>query len=277
MMTWLHLGLAAALAGPCPDPAERPTGSELGQTATDGLALLARDDLRGFQVNLEVVQDGLPCVGGPLRTHEAVELHLLHGVQAYRSDGPVAATPYFQAARALNADPITVRRHLVVDKALFEVWTGLPGEPGEEDRARLPVSARGSVYVDGSRALSYPTGRPWLYQYEDAQGHLVETLYVTDGALPKDYPRLRPRLAIIASSTGGSSLLMLGVAVAARAALEVDYFVVQGLSADHSALDHPRRAMRANQVAVVSSLVLGGVAVGATARLIESFRWRRRG
>ena len=272
MAFWLAITVGAAVADPgCEawDERERPTVSHLAEEASRAVGDLTAGDDKGFRVGAAIVEAGLVCAEARLRPYDAVELHLLYGVRAHELGKSERAAGHFRGAAESDPMPLTVARSFVLDPQLSEAWRAAALGGGEAWVA-LPESSGGQVYVDGMPADSYPSDRPWFFQYKARSGELLPPTLMEAGDAPPAYPRLRVRLARITGLSAGGAVVSYAVAGVFHGLITAQWRKAYS-DPTYEAPDSTWQ-MRANQASVLSGVALTSVAVTSGIRLLRTLR-----
>jgi hypothetical protein len=144
-------------------------------------------DAPGFDAAMADARSSFECQVDPLTPILCADWHRVLALDAFLQDDASNTVQSFHAA--LNTTPgydlpatIAPQGHPL--RAQFE-QAKLMAPGGTLD---LEPPSEGWLLVDGQRSTTAPAGRPFVFQRFDAEGSVVETLYVELGAPMPVYP-----------------------------------------------------------------------------------------
>lgn len=157
-------------------------GAETALTAYEGA------DLAGFDAARAGLGRDLACLVGVLEPAEAMQLHLVAALGAWREQDVAATQAAIRAAQSLDPDFVLQAQVGVLDRRLVALVeqtavTLAPGEP-----MVLPLVPWSTWRVDGRLAVgATPVGQAALLQLSDTRTDTTRTWYLPLGGLPEGF------------------------------------------------------------------------------------------
>lgn len=172
--------VAAAHAAPCAAPT---TAIELLAAIGTAETAFIDIDLAKFESAQQGAETALSCLGEPLYPPDAAAWHRMEAMTAFVRHDDAASIAGYRSSFALQPnytlpDRIAPNGHPL--RSWFDAARVLPAT----STVALPASGV-ALYVDGTRAASYPADRPFVLQAMDPAGRIQATAAVAaNGALP---------------------------------------------------------------------------------------------
>lgn len=138
-----------------------------------------------FKAALDGLDGELRCLNGAPEAHTLASWYRLKGLRAFLDKDSEGAKGWFAAANALDPSVATAPA-LPTGHPALALWAeGVKRPLGEE---AVPPPAEGALLWDGRAGLSRPTGRPTLFQQQDAAGAVSGTRVLQAGDPVPEYP-----------------------------------------------------------------------------------------
>jgi hypothetical protein len=185
-MIW-NWALAVAHAA-CPTP---QGSAELVSALDDAKDAYASLEVEAFRQAMDGVHQKLPCLDEEVTRHLAAELHRFEGLLGFLDRDTEHSQRAFASARSIEPNykfPVT----LVPDghPVLAQYGALDPNRVGPNGMGsvRLSEPLQGSILLDGAVTLHRPQDLPVLFQRLDAEGGVLETVYLWPSDPVPPYP-----------------------------------------------------------------------------------------
>lgn len=271
----VELLVAQALAAPCVAPSTAlDLLSAIGSSETAFVAM----DLERFEASRSSAEALLGCLSEPLYPPDAAAWHRLEATAAFIRADDAATIAAYRSSFALQPDYLLPERvappgHPL--RAWFDAARVLPPSPSVAF-ADLDVA----LYVDGTRATSYPADRPFVLQAMGRTGRIESTVAVAAAGPLPDWATVaavtgkapqKPKPAKEPSSGERPVALLIGTggaALAAGTAYTVAWAQHGRFMNPETPLDELDGHLRATNTATVLSGVFAGAAAGLGAAVV---------
>jgi len=170
MMLWLAIAFA------CDTPT---TTGDVRKALDAAEGAFAGADLDGFSSARDTTRQAVTCLGEPLPSGLAAELHRMEGLAAFFAEEAERAPQAFASARRLEPDYRFPEEQVPPGNPLLDVY--FTADPFSPPAVSVPEPAEGSLRFDGKEALSRPMSGPTVMQLLDGSGSLAQTTYLWPG------------------------------------------------------------------------------------------------
>ncbi len=210
------LGLAspAALGQACE---ESVTARQLAQEVSSGDVAFADLDEDGFNAARWNAGQAVPCLNEPLSSGQVASFHRLQALGFFMDRDHANAVMSFKSVLAVAPGydlPLSLAPDNHPLRVDFEVASGLAAGGS----TKLAEPEGGEVRIDGLVAEEAPMGRPYVFQYIDANGLVAQSAVVRPGMEMPAYPVGKQKGRSGSSSGGGGLGLNVPLALTAGGA-----------------------------------------------------------
>lgn len=177
-LLWTEVARAA-----CPVPSST---ADIVSALDDAKIAYGNLDIDAFRVAMGRVHQGLPCLNEEATRHLAAELHRFEGLLGFLDRDADRSRSAF--ARSRSIEPNYRFPSSLVPEGNPVIKEYLSREPGKDGVVRVADPLSGRILFDGATTPMRPVGEPSLFQRMDAEGSVLETVYLWPADALPAYP-----------------------------------------------------------------------------------------